>query len=96
MVGAVRVLTAPHYGVEADGITLSPQQAKLARERIKEAGLEISTTLRAAEAGGFEVRDVESLREHYVYTLRYWLRRLDEHALAVVYGCVCSWIRDCS
>ena len=40
----------------------------------------ISTTLQAAEAGGFEVRDVESLREHYEYTLRYWLRRLDEHA----------------
>src|SRR5207302_8139794 len=40
----------------------------------------IITTLQAAEAGGFEVRDVESLREHYEYTLRYWLRRLDEHA----------------
>src|SRR3989440_10912181 len=38
------------------------------------------TTLQAAETSGFKVRDVESLREHYVYTLRYWLRRLDEHA----------------
>ena len=162
--GGLIIYAAQHYAVEADGITLSPQQARLARERIKEAGLEhrcrvdicdyrevnkpqgydklvsvsmaehigkaflptyfkeawkqlrpggvflnhginvhssspvtgrdfmnryvapdgelvpISTTLQAAEAGGFEVRDVESLREHYVYTLRYWLHRLDEHA----------------
>ena len=162
--GGLLIYAAQHYGVEADGITLSPQQAKLARERIKEAGLEnrchveicdyrevskprgydklvsvsmaehigkpllptyfkqawnllrpggvflnhginvhstaptvgrdfihryvapdgelvsLVTTLQAAETSGFEVRDVESLREHYVYTLRYWLRRLDEHA----------------
>lgn len=37
----------------------------------------ISTNLRAAEHSGFEVRDVESLREHYLLTLRQWLRRLD-------------------
>jgi len=36
--------------------------------------------MRAAEEGGFEVRDVESLREHYVLTLREWLRRLEAHA----------------
>lgn len=40
--------------------------------------LPIATTLRAAEAIGFEVRDVESLREHYVLTLQHWLRRLEE------------------
>jgi cyclopropane-fatty-acyl-phospholipid synthase len=33
--------------------------------------------LRAAEAAGFEIRDVENLREHYVLTLRHWLRRLE-------------------
>ena len=32
----------------------------------------------AAEASGFEVRDVESLREHYAMTLRHWVRSLDE------------------
>jgi cyclopropane-fatty-acyl-phospholipid synthase len=31
----------------------------------------------AAEAAGFETRDVESLREHYPLTLRHWLRRLE-------------------
>ncbi len=39
----------------------------------------ISTTLAAAEAAGFEVRDVESLREHYALTLRRWVRRLEAH-----------------
>jgi cyclopropane-fatty-acyl-phospholipid synthase len=40
----------------------------------------IGTTVRAAEGGGFEVRDVESLREHYALTLKHWVRRLEEHA----------------
>ncbi len=162
--GGLLIYAAQHYGVEADGITLSPQQAELARERIKKAGLEerchvnicdyrevnkpqgydkivsvsmaehigepllptyfksawellrpegvflnhgigihstvpllgvdfihryifpdgecvpISTTLLAAEAAGFGVRDVENLKEHYVYTLRHWIRHLEEHA----------------
>lgn len=38
----------------------------------------ISVTLSAAEEAGFEVRDVESLREHYAMTLRKWVRRLEE------------------
>jgi cyclopropane-fatty-acyl-phospholipid synthase len=40
----------------------------------------LSTALRAAEACGFEVRDIESLREHYVLTLRHWVRRLEARA----------------
>jgi cyclopropane-fatty-acyl-phospholipid synthase len=32
----------------------------------------------AAEGAGFEVRDVESLREHYAMTLRHWVRSLEE------------------
>jgi len=38
----------------------------------------ISHSLRIAEELGFEVRDVESLREHYALTLRRWVRRLEE------------------
>ena len=30
-----------------------------------------------AEAAGFEVRDVECLREHYILTLRHWVNRLN-------------------
>jgi cyclopropane-fatty-acyl-phospholipid synthase len=153
---------AKHYGVDAVGITLSENQAGLARERIEKAGLQhccrvelrdyrdatdnfdkivsvgmfehvgesqletyfrqgwnllkpggvflnhgiarrttdpepkgptfisryvfpdgelvsINAALRYAEEVGFEVRDVESLREHYALTLRHWARRLDSH-----------------
>ena len=39
-----------------------------------------------AEAAGLEVRDVESLREHYALTLRSWVRRLeDDHDEALQY-----------
>jgi cyclopropane-fatty-acyl-phospholipid synthase len=44
----------------------------------------INAYLRAAENGGFEVRDVESLREHYALTLRHWVRRLEEHHLSAL------------
>jgi len=33
-----------------------------------------------AEHEAFELRDVESLREHYVTTLRHWVHRLEAHA----------------
>jgi cyclopropane-fatty-acyl-phospholipid synthase len=39
----------------------------------------ISQSLNIAEMIGFEVRDVESLREHYMHTLRHWVRRLEKH-----------------
>ena len=42
--------------------------------------LPISTSLRSAELSGFEVRDVESLREHYALTLHHWVRRLEARA----------------
>ena len=161
--GGLLIYAAQHYGVEADGITLSQQQAELARERIKKAGLDqrchvnvcdyrelnkpngydklvsvgmfehvgeallptyfkqawellrpggvflnhgiavhsnspmpgrsfihryvfpdayatpLPKALEAAEISGFEVRDVENLREHYIYTLRNWVHRLEEH-----------------
>ncbi|MEO8910769.1 MAG: cyclopropane-fatty-acyl-phospholipid synthase family protein [Gemmatimonadaceae bacterium] len=37
-----------------------------------------SDVVSAAEAVGFELRDVESLREHYAMTLRHWVRTLEE------------------
>jgi cyclopropane-fatty-acyl-phospholipid synthase len=160
--GGLILHAARHYGVEAQGITLSQPQADLANERIREAGLAdrcraevcdyrdfgqegtfdklvsvgmfehvgesrlgeyfsrawhllrpggvflnhgitsslshpdlpgpsfidkyvfpdgellpIATTLRTAEARGFEIRDLESLREHYAMTLRHWIQRLE-------------------
>lgn len=40
----------------------------------------LAAMLDAAEGSGFEVRDVENLREHYVLTLQQWLRRLETHS----------------
>jgi cyclopropane-fatty-acyl-phospholipid synthase len=37
--GALVIYAAQHYGVRAHGVTLSPQQLKVARERIEQAGL---------------------------------------------------------
>jgi cyclopropane-fatty-acyl-phospholipid synthase len=47
----------------------------------------LRTVIAHAEGQGFEVRDVESLREHYDQTLRHWLRNLEarfEAAKAIV------------
>ena len=160
--GALVMHAAANYGVEALGLTLSPHQAEVGRERIRAAGLAskcrievenflefrpaetfdriasigaaehvpekyfsdyfvrafewlrpggqflhhaiarapsiqerpgrsfmeryvfpdhflatIGRTVAGAEAVGFEVRDVESLREHYKLTLEHWLSRLE-------------------
>jgi cyclopropane-fatty-acyl-phospholipid synthase len=40
----------------------------------------IHLTLKAAEQARLEVRDVESLREHYILTLQNWVRRLEANA----------------
>ncbi|HEY61659.1 MAG TPA: class I SAM-dependent methyltransferase [Anaerolineae bacterium] len=46
----------------------------------------INVSLHAAEISGFEVRDVESLREHYAITLRKWVQRLEaNHSQALNY-----------
>jgi len=172
--GALVIHAAKHFGVRAEGITLSEPQAEWARARIAEAGLtkeakielrdyrEISLNgsqlydaiasvgmaehvgrerlpdyfgvayralkpggvflnqaigesvvarpdnrngsfikqyvfpdgdipplpilLQSAESTGFEIRDVENLREHYALTLRHWLRKLEaNHAEALAF-----------
>jgi cyclopropane-fatty-acyl-phospholipid synthase len=46
----------------------------------------VSYTLRVAEESGFEVRDVESLREHYMHTLSCWVSNLENrHAEALTH-----------
>lgn len=39
----------------------------------------ISEALQLAQGCGFEIRDVENLREHYTKTLRTWAANLEEH-----------------
>ena len=45
--------------------------------------LPINTVLRVAESAGFEVRDVETLREHYPLTLDRWVKNLEANAETV-------------
>jgi cyclopropane-fatty-acyl-phospholipid synthase len=40
--------------------------------------IDVGEVVLAMEAAGLEVRDVESLREHYARTLRHWVRNLEE------------------
>jgi len=44
----------------------------------------ISETIAAAESQGFEVRDVENLREHYELTLRRWVDGLERNADSLI------------
>lgn len=41
--------------------------------------VDVAKVIGAMQRAGFEVRDVESLREHYAWTLRAWVRNLEEH-----------------
>jgi cyclopropane-fatty-acyl-phospholipid synthase len=158
--GSMAIHAASRYGARVVGITISTEQARLARERVRDAGLEdqvdirlqdyreignetfdaissigmsehvgstrldqyfeilhgalrpqgrllnhaissvggsklprnsfiyryvfpdgelidVADTLRSMEAAGFEIRDVESLREHYATTLRHWVANLE-------------------
>jgi cyclopropane-fatty-acyl-phospholipid synthase len=40
---------------------------------------EVGVVVSMLQESGFEVRHVESLREHYALTLRHWVRNLEEH-----------------
>ena len=57
--GALVIHAAQHFGVRARGVTLSPQQLKLARERISQAGLEDRVIV--------ELRDYRELEGESVY-----------------------------
>ena len=49
--------------------------------------LDVAEVIRAMQHTGFEVRDVESLREHYARTLRHWVTNLErnwDEAVALV------------
>lgn len=49
--------------------------------------LDVADVCAAMESAGFEVRDVESLREHYAQTLRHWVANLEagwDRAVALV------------
>jgi cyclopropane-fatty-acyl-phospholipid synthase len=41
--------------------------------------IDVGDVVHAMQDAGFEVRDVESLREHYATTLRSWIANLEAH-----------------
>lgn len=46
--------------------------------------VDVGDVVLAMETAGFELRDVESLREHYSQTLRHWVANLQQHWDAAV------------
>ncbi len=58
--GSFVIHAAANYGVQAVGITLSPAQAELARQRVAEAGLDDRVEIRVAD-----YRDLGTSGEHY-------------------------------
>ncbi len=46
--------------------------------------IDVAEVVGGMERAGFEVRDVESLREHYAATLRHWVANLEQHWDAAV------------
>lgn len=82
----VRQLLTPGGVFLNHGIARSPhavsrgQDSFIARYVFPDGALvTLTQTITAAEDAGFEVRDVENLREHYEITLRRWVRGLEAY-----------------
>jgi len=71
-----------NHGIGRPGSRHAPRQPTLTDLYVFPDGelVTIADLLDVAEKCGFEVRDVENLREHYVFTLHHWLQRLEAHA----------------
>jgi cyclopropane-fatty-acyl-phospholipid synthase len=70
-----------HHGITLRHGTPYPPWTAFARKYVFPNGElhSVIETLTAANAAGFEVRDVESRREHYILTLKRWIRLLEEN-----------------
>jgi cyclopropane-fatty-acyl-phospholipid synthase len=69
-----------NHGIAASAVFRRKGPSFIDKYVFPDSGLvPIGTTIRLGEGCGFEVRDVESLREHYARTLRHWVRRLEAH-----------------
>lgn len=78
-----------HHSITLRPNTPYPRWTAFARKYVFPNG-ELQTVLRVQESAalaGLEIRDVENLREHYVYTLENWVRKLEanrDKALSLV------------
>jgi cyclopropane-fatty-acyl-phospholipid synthase len=68
-----------HHGITFKPFTAFPPWRAFALKYVFPDGelVPINNTINRLVESGFEVRDVESLREHYIYTLDRWLRLLE-------------------
>lgn len=68
-----------NHGISVDANVREADKESFSQRYVFPDGqlLPVSRTLAIAEAAGFEVRDVEGMREHYARTLREWVRRLE-------------------
>jgi len=82
----IHALTAPgglflNHGITKTGAARSRSMTRrtfVGKHVFPDGGLsDAATAMRGMEAAGFEVRDVEALREHYALTLRAWVRNLE-------------------
>jgi cyclopropane-fatty-acyl-phospholipid synthase len=67
--GSFAIHAAEHYGVTVTGVTLSPSQAELAREKVKQAGLSEQVEIRVADyrelpGGSFDAIASIGMSEH--------------------------------
>ena len=84
--GGLMLNHAISQGSRANDIPTSVISGELSERYIFPDGeiIPIWQTLKTAEETGFEVRDVEDLREHYAKTLRFWAQNLDTNWDAMV------------
>ena len=75
-----------HHGITLRANTPYPKWTAFARRYVFPDGevRPILTALKAGEGVGFEIRDVESLREHYILTLENWVKNLEANREAAV------------
>jgi cyclopropane-fatty-acyl-phospholipid synthase len=86
--GALVIHAAQHYGVEAHGVTLSAQQAELARERIKKAGLEGRCRVDICD-----YRDVSRAQKYDKLASVGFAEHVGEAFLATYFKCACELLR---
>jgi len=76
------------------GPVMDPKRSFLIRYVFPDGELHpLANTVDTLEIAGLEVRDVESLREHYARTCRAWVQRLDDHWDEAVALSTLGWAR---
>jgi cyclopropane-fatty-acyl-phospholipid synthase len=74
-----------NHAISVDGHVRSTPRTFMGRYVFPDSELmDVADVVRAMESAGFEVRDVESLREHYALTLRAWIHALEQNWDAAV------------